>query len=454
MGSISLRVISIHTLLILGFVSVSSGATYHESKLVPVEWKSVTKSDQQSEENLYKVAKPEVSDTADEQPLVHRVFQAPSVYNQPAPVQPSNNKFVEGFRRAGQDIGNTTSQSFRDLGNGVHDAAQGALDGTRDFLSASGKAVGDVADNTINIANDEYWEQKRREQAAAQNQGVVPPASFNEPVTTTSVNQPLNSQFVNNNNFNNRPNNTQPVTNQSVPSEYNSSGFNSSANFNNQTAPAVPREDPGIATSFSNNNSNAGSGYPQDSRMESVQFNNAPNNAQQAPPLRQPNNGYQGNYNNNGQFANQNNGGYFNNGNQNNGGFQNPNAPLIQPPNTSQYAGNNNIPNWSTPPVQNVSTQTNNTQPPYNPGYNNQQNNSVATNTNANGTVGWGENTNPQTNNVSSNERDTIDNRPDPLGRMGMLVVLAASLAGNIYGWTACLDLRNKYRASLRRQPS
>ncbi len=423
MGSTFLRATLICSFLCMGISSFGEEPIHHESKMVPVQWKSAVDSakestDPKDDTNLYKVAKPAVSES-DEQPLVYRVYQAPSVYNQPSPPT-SDNKFIKGFEQAGQDIGQATSQSVHDLGHGVQDAAQGALDGTRDFLSATGKTLGDVADNTINIGNEEYWQRKQQEDAAARNNGVVPPTSFNAPMNANNASVQPSSGY-NNSGYNNSGFNTQPNNYAAQP----------------QTNPSVPRVDNGIATNFSNSNNN--NRFMHESRMQTVQGQNN----QQAPPLQPANTSYQGN-NGNGQYAMQGN---------NPSGFANPNAPLLTPPSNNQFNSN---PNW---PDQQVST-VSNRQPTQ--GNNQQFNNRIqpatttttvaATNSNTpGGTDGWVERSNNS--DVSRLADQQTNKGPDPLANMGMLVVLAASLAGNIYGWTTCLDLRNKYRASLRRQP-
>lgn len=426
MGSTSLRVTLICSLFSLGAVSFGKEAIRHESKMVPVEWKSAVESEeesivQKSDSNLYKVAKPTVSGS-DEQPLVHRVFQAPSVYNQPNPPS-SSSKFIEGFEKAGQDIGQATSQSVHDLGHGVQNAAQGALDGTRKFLSATGETLGDVADNTINIGNDEYWQQKQREEAAtaaaAQNRGVVPPASYTTPINAN------NSQIPTNNGYNN--------------SGYNNSGYNTPPNnyaAQSQTIPSVPRADTGIATNFGNSNNN--NRFMHESQMQTIQ---GQNNGQ-TPPLQPANNSFQGN-NGNGPYARQGN---------NQGGFTNPNAPLLTPPNNNQFNNNTNWPNQPVTTISNRQPAQDNSQQ-----FNNRNQAATSTTTvaatNSNtpgGTDGWGDGT--VTRPITQANVVTPNNK-NPLADATLLVVLVVSLAGNMYGWTTCLELRNKYRASLRRQP-
>ena len=420
MGSTFLRATLICSFLCMGISSFGEKPIHHESKMVPVQWKSAVDSAEESTDpkddtNLYKVAKPTVSES-DEQPLVYRVYQAPSVYNQPSPPT-SDNKFIKGFEQAGQDIGQATSQSVHDLGHGVQNAAQGALDGTRDFLSATGKTLGDVADNTINIGNEEYWQRKQQEEAAAaRSGGVVPPTSFNAPMNANNASVEPSSGYNN--------------------SGYNNSGFNTQPNnyaAQSQTNPSVPRVDNGIATNFSNSNNN--NRFMHESRMQTVQGQNN----QQAPPLQPANTSYQGN-NGNGQYAMQGN---------NPGGFANPNAPLLTPPGNNQF---NNNPNWLDQQVSTVSnrqpTQGNNQQ------FNNRSQPATTTmNVNSNtpgGTDGWSDGT--ATRPISEAKVVTPNNK-NPLADATLLVVLVVSLAGNMYGWTTCLELRNKYRASLRRQP-
>ena len=121
---------------------------------------------------------PTLSETAKRQ----TVYQNPQNLNTNA----LNQGFQEGSRPlqdAARDIGQWGSTTAKDLGQGTHSALQGAFNGVSDTLTASGQAIGNAVENTINIGDERYYQQ--RQQGAANT--VQPPqpiaSQFSTPLT-------------------------------------------------------------------------------------------------------------------------------------------------------------------------------------------------------------------------------------------------------------------------------
>ncbi len=428
---------------------------HRESTMVAVDWQSTT-SEIQNKQALQSVAKPIVNE-----PVQHKVYQSPSVYLDSPRNQPSANPLFDGFKQAGQNLSQATGQTLRDLGTGTKNVAQGLYEGTANTIGAGAKAIDNTVDNTFNMGNQEYFNQRTQQEnpngIANQSTPTIRPDLSPPPMNRqTAAYDDMNNQGFattqsSNGQFNNsaaNDNNQQYNQQQFTQQDYAQQQYNQQQN----EVPAVPRRplDTGISTSFGNRQSNPN--Y-DDSNMATVQ-NQQPNN-------NYANNGYANNGNNNQSYSNQN--PYQNNASpnyQNSNPNYNPNPNLITPPGVDQYAGGTSqLPAWTTPSFNDVSgptlqetgrpvTPPNNSWPSQNP----QQADVSVT--------GWGGSSTPSQVNNPPNNRQVAQNTEgqngpiNPSNNSQLLWILAGfSLFGNVYGWTALLEMRNKYRASLRRNP-
>lgn len=392
---------------------------HRESHMVAVEWQSTpslqTASSEQDEAVRHAVTKPLVDGFAEDESVEHTVYQSPSVYLDSPRNQPVTNPILEGFKQAGQ----ASNQALNDIGNGI---------------------------NNVALPNNSQQNQNQPNQIALppppvnRQTGAYDPDYADSGFTTT---QAANNQYSEQQQNNARGNNQQP--NQQNAQQQN--------NQQRNDIPAVPRQpyDTGISTNFgTNNNSNGNPNYRgDDSQLAPVQV-----------PRQDPyanNNNYNG-----GSYQNQN--PYQNNqapANQNQNQNQN-RSNMITPPGINEYAGGSSSPSyrtpqWSSPPLNQVS------------GPVNQQTSRPVTSPD----VSW-----PAPNNTT-NETASWNNNPaavppvnqtstPPVTQAGVLgggtektrsnyelvwILAGFSLFGNVYGWTALLDMRNKYRASLRRNP-
>lgn len=451
---------------------------HRESKMVAVDWYStppglsanelpdsgLQDSTIQDEASRLSVAKPIVDEAVE-----HTVYQSPSVYLDSPQNRSNSNTIFDGFKQAGQNLSQATGQTLQDLGNGTKNVAQGIYDGTANTIGAGATAVDNTVDNTFNMGNQQYFNERSQQNSASQNRPDLPPPPVNRQTaayqddlnnqgfaTTQGTNGQFNDQQFNNVQNSNAQNSNQQNTN--PPQGYNNQQYSQQqysqqANQQQNETPAVPRRPlgsdsgsgSGIATNFGNNQS--GRNYnADDSQMTPVQDrqqNNFANNGS-------ANNGY-GNTN----YPNQN--PYQNNSGPNNQ-ITNPNynqnrPNLITPPAIDQYAaGNSQSPAWSTPsfPGQTTQQAARPISPVSNPW---PQQNETST--------GWGEGQNGPTQTTQQNNNQvaqTNSNQPNttiPNTNGNLVWILAGfSLFGNVYGWTALLEMRNKYRASLRRSPT
>lgn len=180
--------------LALGAPSFASAEmVHHKSDMVPVEWKS------SADEVRHAVAKPTIDGKfANDGPVLHTVHQQPGVYNPSRPAPAANHPVIDGFKRAGQDLNRATDQTFRDLSQGIEGTAKGIWNGTRNTLDASGTALENAAKNTVHIGNDQYYAGRAAQTAAAnrptaqvqqfQNPALQPPAPVVDPYATNVTN--------------------------------------------------------------------------------------------------------------------------------------------------------------------------------------------------------------------------------------------------------------------------
>ena len=134
-------------------------------------------------------------------PQLRTVFQNPQNLN-PGVVNPgfqqSPTPILDATRDAAQDVGRWGAATARDVGQGTRNVAEGVVNGVRDSLQATGQALTNVVDNTVNVGNDRYYQQRQSNTAPAPQFGntvVQPPSpiakSFSSPTLAT---QPNNTQ--------------------------------------------------------------------------------------------------------------------------------------------------------------------------------------------------------------------------------------------------------------------
>ena len=93
----------------------------------------------------------------DDAPQLRTVFQNPQNLN-PGVVNPgfqqSPTPILDATRDAAQDVGRWGAATARDVGQGTRNVAEGVVNGVRDSLQATGQALTNVVDNTVNVGND------------------------------------------------------------------------------------------------------------------------------------------------------------------------------------------------------------------------------------------------------------------------------------------------------------
>lgn len=121
-------------------------------------------------------------------PQRHTVFQNPQNidpnalnqgFQQGQSVQQGSRPVIDATRETLQNIDQWGTTTARDLGQGTRDAATGVVNGVRDTLQATGRTLGNVVDNTLNVGNDNYYGQRQGyELPASQTPTTVTPPSL------------------------------------------------------------------------------------------------------------------------------------------------------------------------------------------------------------------------------------------------------------------------------------
>ena len=442
------------------------------------------------------VAKPVVSDwlparselapnaTPEKQEGVrHTVYQRPG-YQEPGSLgeamqrgfQEGTRQVTDAIRNAPQNLENYANQAGRDLAEGTRGIVGSAFDGLGNTIRAGATGIGNVANDTLNVGNDPYFRQRQQERNTTAppnrmgpHQPGFTPFSYNEPQPTGPTNpQTQPAQFS-------QPNAQDSRTGLNHPQSTHQNQ-QAAPNRSSNQGPAFPadtrqnRADGGIATTFGSgasndrgydNQSSNGRGYENHSYNNNgrSQYSDPYNEGRLTPVAR---NEQEQRQSQNDPFYDQD---YPRRG------------PLDEFGTRGEEPRRTEYNDWRTQTVDNrpaapaFGTPSNtwdtlpaNTQPQRTqmagfatPAQSQQGQNQQGTS----GDVrSWSDMaTNPQQNNGQYVQQNGVNtgsqNAPLSNTPNGLLfsLLLAGSLAGNLYIVTSYLDVRNKYRSALRSGP-
>ncbi len=417
----------------------------------------------------------------------HTVYQQPG-YTNPGSLgeamqrgfQEGSRQLTDAVRNAPQNLSNFGNQAARDLAQGTQGVVGGALGGARDSIRAGANGMGNVAKDTMNMGNPQYFNQRQREQngAVPQNGAATTPSgfrpySYNEARTEArSQNSPFTAPTNGHDDHDHagQGHSGQGQSGQGGRSGQGHAGQNHSegTGFNTQRldnhgnrGPAFPRSrggsepghspnDSGIATTF-------GSGAADNRGYENRDYDNrrsysAPYDDRRLTPVART--GQESRSSQNDSFYDRGpsrlgpidefsrrreeprRGGYNNWGSQ--ATDDRPAAPAFNTPSS-----------WDTPPTQPPLTRTSGFATP-------PQNQQAASPE----VQSWGDGAAtppPQNHGTYAPQANNAGPQNASFGNSGnnllFLLLLAGSLAGNLYVVTSYLDVRNKYRSALRRGP-
>lgn len=408
------------------------------------------------------------SNDAPPEPQTRTSYQNPQNFN-PAAVEQGFQQGSNAFTDAAQDLGRATQQTGQDL----RDGTVGFLGGLRDAVTSGVEGTANAINNTVNIGNDQYYNQRQPQPAPPANTGQAPrqfvPFSYNQP-NANDIAAPTSASPS----FD-RLNTVDPANQAATPSQFTTPATQGPTAADQRFGPALPPDNRptggDIATRFGGGGGGGGAQQPtamnnqgfdrgENTRLAPVNrfandsrtapadrdFGNTPITAQQRPSAANTDfDNWRGSPQSdpwNGDLDRRPVGG---------DGFSTPQgfgAPTQQQQFAQRPAGNPGF--GQSPGFANqgaLQQQVPSQQVPSQQGL--QQN--------GQNTDGWVPGVTPTaaTTPISqATQQPAEPTPPNPLQDALLLVLLAGSIAGNLYVVTGYLDVRNKYRAALRQMPA
>lgn len=386
-------------------------------------------------------------------------YQNPQNYD-PAAVQRGFEQGTRPLAGVAQDLGRATAQTGRDL----RDGAVGVVRGLGDSLRSGAEGVGNALNNTLNVGNDQYYQQRGPQSAAAPQARPQPapqqgytPFSYNQApqpqqpaAAATNLAPQAGGQFAGAPAAGATPSQfVTPAVPQTAPQQQGAAGGGDIATrFGGPTqpAPAVdPRFDRDSTRLEPVPRNTASDGFRFDRTAAPVAANDFRND-----PVTQ-------------QFGRQSNPPP----NSQAGGFGGQSRSAPRPPSDDLWTGGpTGGPSFATPDFNAPAPSTNRLQDQQRPQQRAPQlsdrfaderalpprTQQTAARSTA-GVGGWADDPRREANPQSTAPSDQTPATDPAAGTPWLVGLLVASVAGNLFVGTGYLDTRNKYRAALRRLP-